>query len=76
MEHLMLCFRSLEIVRRWSRELAKTLKVQAILLYGSCAQNLQDKRSDVDLLIIVKKTPSPARRQALSDFLENFGDYV
>jgi predicted nucleotidyltransferase len=45
--------------------LTKNLKAQAILLYGSYAQNLQDEQSDIDLLIIVKKIPYPARRRAL-----------
>lgn len=43
--------------------LAKDLKAQSILLYGSYAQNCRDQYSDLDLLVLVKKIPTPASRQ-------------
>jgi predicted nucleotidyltransferase len=43
--------------------LTKQLHLQGVLLYGSQAQNLQDKFSDIDLLVFVKKVPSSNTRQ-------------
>jgi len=37
--------------------IAQNLDPQAIVLYGSDAQNLQDEKSDVDLLVLCKKIP-------------------
>lgn len=44
--------------------LINNLHVQAILLYGSYAQNLQDKYSDFDLLVLLKEIPLPADRKS------------
>ena len=43
--------------------LANSLNMQAILLYGSYAQNLQDEHSDFDLLVLMKEIPTPAHRE-------------
>ncbi len=43
--------------------LASRLNAQAILLYGSYAQNLQDQHSDFDLLVLLKEIPLPVDRQ-------------
>lgn len=43
--------------------LVNSLNVQAILLYGSYAQNLQDEYSDFDLLVLLKEIPIPAHRE-------------
>lgn len=43
--------------------LTNDLKAQAVLLYGSYAQNLQDEHSDFDLLILMKKIPLPVERK-------------
>ena len=37
--------------------LAKDLDAKAILLYGSYAQNMQDEKSDFDLLVLLKTIP-------------------
>ena len=39
------------------------LEPQSILLYGSYAQNLQDEKSDFDLLVLLKTIPVPDTRQ-------------
>ncbi len=39
------------------------MKAQAILLYGSYAQNAQDEHSDFDLLVLLKEIPIPTYRQ-------------
>ena len=44
--------------------LADNLRVQAILLYGSYAQNLQDEHSDYDLLVLLKEIPPPSDRKS------------
>jgi len=44
--------------------LSKQLSLQGVLLYGSQAQNLQDNFSDIDLLVLVKRVPSPNTRQS------------
>ncbi len=43
--------------------LAQDLDLKAILLYGSYAQNMQDEKSDFDLLVILKTIPLPNARQ-------------
>jgi predicted nucleotidyltransferase len=43
--------------------LTNNLKAQAVLLYGSYAQNLQDEHSDFDLLILLKEIPLPSERK-------------
>ena len=43
--------------------LAKDLDAKAILLYGSYAQNMQDEKSDFDLLVLLKAIPLPDTRQ-------------
>ncbi len=43
--------------------LAQNLDPQTIILYGSYAQNLQDEKSDFDLLALFKKIPSPNIRK-------------
>lgn len=45
--------------------LSNNLNIQAILLYGSYAQNLQDEHSDFDLLVLAKAIPLPAERNGL-----------
>lgn len=44
--------------------LEKDLDAKAILLYGSYAQNMQDEKSDFDLLVLLKAIPLPDTRRA------------
>lgn len=43
--------------------LAQDLDAQVIVLYGSYAQNQQDEKSDLDLLVLLKKMPSSSIRR-------------
>jgi nucleotidyltransferase-like protein len=43
----------------------KVLDIESILCYGSYATGLQDEKSDIDLLIIVKKLPLISQLQNL-----------
>ncbi len=45
--------------------LSKDLEAKAILLYGSYAQNMQDEKSDFDLLVILKTIPLPDFRREI-----------
>lgn len=45
----------------------QNLDLQALVLYGSYAQNLQDENSDFDLLAFFEKVPDPSFRR---DFYE------
>lgn len=45
--------------------LATDLDAKAILLYGSYAQNMQDEKSDFDLLVLLKAIPLPDTRRAI-----------
>lgn len=51
--------------------LVQELNPEAIVLYGSYASNLQDEKSDVDLLAFFKEVPSPPIRRAVYEKIPN-----
>lgn len=47
------------------QHLTSTLNIESVICYGSYAAGLQDKRSDIDLLVLMQKLPSSHELQKM-----------
>ncbi len=51
--------RALNIARRYRKAVESEFEIVSLWLYGSCARDMSDEMSDIDIAVILKEITSP-----------------